>query len=53
MKAKLRYLGLEVHKLTITIAVAEEGDNDPVAMAERIQAEVWDKVDYATYGTAM
>ncbi|MAQ86578.1 MAG: C4-dicarboxylate ABC transporter substrate-binding protein [Maritimibacter sp.] len=34
-------------------AVAEEVDNDPVAMAERIQAEVWDKVDYATYGTAM
>ncbi|WP_253913088.1 C4-dicarboxylate TRAP transporter substrate-binding protein [Pseudoruegeria sp. HB172150] len=34
-------------------AIAEEVDNDPVAMAEKIQAEVWDKVDYATYGTAM
>ena len=24
--------------------------NDPVAMAARVQAEVWDNVDFATYG---
>ncbi|MDF0602542.1 TRAP transporter substrate-binding protein DctP [Psychromarinibacter sp. C21-152] len=33
--------------------IAEEVDNDPVAMAERIQAEVWDTLDYETYGTGM
>jgi hypothetical protein len=26
MKTKVRYVGLDVHKFTITIAVAEEGD---------------------------
>jgi len=31
-------------------AVAEEVDNDPVAMAERVWAEVWSQVDFATYG---
>ncbi|GAB4265988.1 MAG: hypothetical protein Kow0013_14710 [Pararhodobacter sp.] len=30
--------------------VAEEVGNDPVAMAARVQAEVWDQVDLATYG---
>lgn len=30
--------------------VANELDNDPVAMAARVQAEVWDNVDPATYG---
>lgn len=34
-------------------AIAEEVDNDPVAMAERMQTEIWDKLDYETYGTAM
>jgi TRAP-type C4-dicarboxylate transport system substrate-binding protein len=30
--------------------IAEEVGNDPVAMADRIYAEVWSKVDLATYG---
>ena len=40
------FLGL-VEKWT---AIAEELDNDPQAIAERVQEEVWSKVDYATYG---
>lgn len=31
-------------------AVAVAADNDPVAMAKRIQDDVWSKVDFATYG---
>lgn len=31
--------------------VAEELNSDPVAMAERLAAEVWSQVDFATYGT--
>lgn len=31
-------------------AVAVAVDNDPVAMAKRIQEDVWSKVDFATYG---
>ncbi|MCL4675975.1 MAG: TRAP transporter substrate-binding protein DctP, partial [Pararhodobacter sp.] len=31
-------------------AIATELDNDPVAMAERVYAEVWANVDFATYG---
>lgn len=31
-------------------AIAEEVDNDPAAMAERVWAEVWSQVDFATYG---
>lgn len=31
-------------------AVAEEVDNDPVAMAARVYDEVWSQVDFATYG---
>jgi TRAP-type transport system periplasmic protein len=31
-------------------AVANEVNNDPVAMAERVWAEVWSQVDFATYG---
>lgn len=31
-------------------AVAEEVNNDPAAMAERVYAEVWSQVDLATYG---
>jgi len=31
-------------------AVATEVNNDPAAMAERVYAEVWSKVDLATYG---
>jgi len=33
------------------MAIAEELENEPVKMAERIQQEVWSKVDYATYGS--
>ncbi len=40
------FLGL-VDKWT---AISEEVGDDPVAMAARVQAEVWDKIDYATYG---
>ncbi len=32
------------------MAIAEELDNDPQAIANRIQEEVWSKVDYASYG---
>jgi TRAP-type C4-dicarboxylate transport system substrate-binding protein len=31
-------------------AIAEELDNDPVAMAQRVQDEVWSRVDFSTYG---
>lgn len=31
-------------------AIAEEVNNDPAAMAERVQEEVWSKIDYASYG---
>jgi len=31
-------------------AIAEEVGADPVAMAERVYAEVWAHVDFATYG---
>ncbi len=31
-------------------AIVEEVDHDPDAIKARIQAEVWDNVDYATYG---
>jgi TRAP-type transport system periplasmic protein len=31
-------------------AIAEANGNDPVKMAEQVQAEVWSKVDFATYG---
>lgn len=31
-------------------AIALEVNNDPAAMAERVWAEVWSKVDFATYG---
>ncbi|MCI5077065.1 C4-dicarboxylate TRAP transporter substrate-binding protein [Oricola sp.] len=31
-------------------AIADEVNSDPLAMAERVQEEVWSKVDYATYG---
>ena len=31
-------------------AIAEEENNDPVAMSKRVYDEVWAKVDYATYG---
>lgn len=31
-------------------AIAEEENNDPVAMSKRVYDEVWSKVDYATYG---
>lgn len=31
-------------------AIAEEVNSDPAAMAERVYAEVWSQVDYATYG---
>lgn len=31
-------------------AIAEELDNDPVAMAARVQEEVWSQVDYTAYG---
>ncbi|MCW1932841.1 TRAP transporter substrate-binding protein DctP [Pararhodobacter zhoushanensis] len=31
-------------------AVAEEVNNDPAAMAERVNEAVWANVDYATYG---
>lgn len=30
--------------------IAEEENNDPVAMSKRVYDEVWSKVDYATYG---
>lgn len=40
------FLGL-VEKWT---AIAEELDNDPVKMSERVYDEVWSKVDYTTYG---
>jgi len=32
-------------------AIAEEVDNDPEAMAERVYEEVWSQVDFSTYGT--
>lgn len=31
-------------------AIIAETGNDPVAIAEAVQKEVWDKVDYSTYG---
>lgn len=31
-------------------AIATELNNDPQAMAKRVQEEVWSKVDYTTYG---
>jgi TRAP-type C4-dicarboxylate transport system substrate-binding protein len=31
-------------------AIVEEVGDDPAALAGRVQAEVWDKVDFATYG---
>jgi TRAP-type C4-dicarboxylate transport system substrate-binding protein len=31
-------------------AIAQEVNNDPAAMAERVWAEVWSQVDFATYG---
>jgi TRAP-type C4-dicarboxylate transport system substrate-binding protein len=31
-------------------AIVEELNGDPDAIAARVQSEVWDKVDYATYG---
>ena len=31
-------------------AIANEVGPDPVAMAERVYAEVWANVDFATYG---
>jgi TRAP-type mannitol/chloroaromatic compound transport system substrate-binding protein len=31
-------------------AIAEAANNDPVAIAAKVQEEVWSKVDYATYG---
>lgn len=31
-------------------AIIKETGADPVAIAKRVQEEVWDKVDYATYG---
>ena len=31
-------------------AVANEVDSDPVHMAQRVYAEVWAHVDFATYG---
>lgn len=34
MKIKLRYVGLDVHKLTITIAVANVGDGEPTVLAK-------------------
>ena len=34
MKTKLRFLGLDVHKLTMTIAVAEEGDGESQVVAK-------------------
>ncbi|MFC7704408.1 TRAP transporter substrate-binding protein DctP [Plastorhodobacter daqingensis] len=40
------FLGL-VDKWT---AIVEELDGDPAAIAERVQAEVWDNVDPAAYG---
>jgi TRAP-type C4-dicarboxylate transport system substrate-binding protein len=30
--------------------IVDELGNDPQAIAERVQAEVWDKVDFSTYG---
>ncbi len=30
--------------------IADEVNNDPAAMTERVYEEVWSKVDYATYG---
>jgi len=30
--------------------IAEENGNDPAKMAEAMQREVWDKIDYAAYG---
>ncbi|MEZ5667194.1 MAG: C4-dicarboxylate TRAP transporter substrate-binding protein [Alphaproteobacteria bacterium] len=41
-----RFLGL-VDKWT---AIVEEVDHDPDALKARLQAEVWDKVDLASYG---
>jgi hypothetical protein len=32
-----------------TAIVAETG-HDPAAIAARVQAEVWDKVDWSSYG---
>jgi TRAP-type transport system periplasmic protein len=31
-------------------AIAQEVDNDPVAMAQRVYDEVWSQVDFSTYG---
>ncbi|MCZ6794774.1 MAG: hypothetical protein O7J95_14290 [Planctomycetota bacterium] len=33
MRSTIRYLGLDVHKETITIAVAEEGPGDSATLA--------------------
>jgi len=30
--------------------IAQEVDNDPVAMAQRVYDEVWSQVDFSTYG---
>ena len=34
METKVRYVGLDVHKLTITMAVAEQGDGEPQVLAK-------------------
>ncbi len=34
MKDRLRYVGLDVHKLTITMAVAEQGNGEPQVLAK-------------------
>lgn len=30
--------------------IVEDADNDPVKIAEKTQSEIWDKVDYSSYG---
>ncbi len=34
MRSTIRYVGLDVHKDTITIGVAEEGRDDPAVLAK-------------------
>ena len=45
--AKLEQFTTLVDKWT---AIANELDNDPEAIAERVNEEVWAKVDFSTYG---
>jgi TRAP-type C4-dicarboxylate transport system substrate-binding protein len=47
VEAKLEQFTSTVDKWT---AIADELDNDPEAIAERVNEEVWAKVDFSSYG---